>query len=47
VNPAEFVDQALGHSTISITAEVYTHVTPAMLRDAADLLDRVVESRKA
>ena len=41
------VSTALGHSTISITADVYAHVTPAMLRDAADLLDRVVESGKA
>jgi integrase len=38
------VSQALGHSTISVTADVYAHVSPAMLHDAANLLDRVVES---
>jgi integrase len=41
------VSTALGHSTISVTADVYAHVSPAMLRGAADLLDRVVESGKA
>jgi hypothetical protein len=28
------VSQALGHSTISVTADVYAHVSPAMLHDA-------------
>ena len=42
------VSTALGHSTISVTADVYSHVSPAMLHDAANLLDRVVASgRKA
>jgi integrase len=42
------VSQALGHSTIGVTADVYAHVSPAMLQNAANLLDRVVESgRKA
>lgn len=42
------VSAALGHSTISVTADVYAHVSPAMLHDAANLLDRVVASgRKA
>ena len=38
------VSSALGHSTISVTADVYSHVSPTMLRGAADLLERVVES---
>ena len=38
------VSTALGHSTISVTADTYAHVSPAMLHDAAKLLDRVVES---
>lgn len=38
------VSTALGHSTISVTADVYAHVSPAMLHGAADLLERVVSS---
>ncbi len=42
------VSTALGHSTISVTADVYAHVSPSMLKDAATLLDRVVATgRKA
>ncbi|MBV8344923.1 MAG: tyrosine-type recombinase/integrase, partial [Candidatus Eremiobacteraeota bacterium] len=42
------VSTALGHSTISVTADVYAHVTPAMLKGAASMLDRIVDSgRKA
>jgi len=40
------VSAALGHSTISVTADVYAHVSPAMLRGAAELLNSVVESGK-
>jgi integrase len=38
------VSTALGHSTIAVTADTYAHVSPAMLRDAANLLDRIVAS---
>ena len=42
------VSTALGHSTISVTADVYAHVSPAMLKSAASMLDRIVDSgRKA
>jgi integrase len=42
------VSTALGHSTISVTADTYAHVSPSMLKDAANLLDRVVAAgRKA
>jgi integrase len=42
------VSTALGHSTIAVTADTYAHVSPAMLKDAAALLDRVVATgRKA
>lgn len=37
---------ALGHSTISVTADTYAHVSPAMLAGAADLLEQVVASGK-
>ncbi|MFY9886125.1 MAG: tyrosine-type recombinase/integrase, partial [Candidatus Cybelea sp.] len=40
------VSTALGHSTISVTADTYAHVSPAMLHGAADLLERIVESGK-
>ncbi len=40
------VSTALGHSTISVTADTYAHVSTAMLHGAADLLERVVESGK-
>ncbi len=36
------VSQALGHSTIRITADTYAHVTPAMRQSAAERLDRAI-----
>lgn len=33
------VMETLGHSTIAVTMNVYSHVVPALQRDAADLLD--------
>jgi integrase len=38
------VSQALGHSTIRITADIYAHVTPAMQQSAADRLDRIISA---
>jgi integrase len=37
--PARIVMEQLGHSQISMTMDTYSHVMPAMLRDAADALD--------
>ena len=37
VNP-KIVQERLGHSTISITLELYSHVSPGMQRQAADLI---------
>jgi integrase len=34
------VSSALGHSTISTTADIYAHVTDSLMRDAADRIDR-------
>jgi integrase len=34
--PIKVVSERLGHSTIAMTMDVYTHVLPAMDRDAAD-----------
>ncbi len=39
------VSSALGHSTISTTADIYAHVTDSLMRDAADRID--VALRKA
>ena len=38
--PLKVVSEALGHSSIAITADVYSHVTPDLRREAADALDR-------
>jgi integrase len=40
------VSRLLGHSTISTTADVYAHVTPAMLDRTADRMDGIL-GRKA
>jgi integrase len=34
------VMETLGHSRISVTLDTYTHVMPALMRDAADAMDR-------
>ncbi len=33
------VQERLGHSTISVTMDIYSHVLPDMQREAADRLD--------
>ena len=40
--PLKVVSDALGHSTIAITADVYAHVTPELRREAADAMDRAL-----
>ncbi len=35
------VSEMLGHSTVAITLDVYSHVTPAMHREAAHVMDRI------
>ncbi len=40
--PLRTVADALGHSTITITADVYAHVTPEMKREVATALDRAL-----
>jgi hypothetical protein len=32
----------LGHSTIAITLDLYSHVTPTMQREAAAVLDAII-----
>lgn len=42
-NDLKTVSTALGHSSVSITADTYTHVSPVMLRSSVDLLDALLE----
>lgn len=37
--PARIIMETLGHSMISTTLDIYTHVTPTALREGADALD--------
>jgi integrase len=37
--PARVVMEILGHSTIKLTMDTYSHVMPELLADAADQLD--------
>lgn len=36
------VAEMLGHSQISITLDLYSHVTPTMQRDAAEAMNAVL-----
>lgn len=38
------VSQRLGHSSITVTADVYSHVTHRLQSDAVDKLDRMIDS---
>lgn len=40
--PLKVVSETLGHSSIAITADVYSHVTPDLKREAADAMDRAL-----
>jgi integrase len=40
--PLTVISDALGHSTLSITADLYTAVVPELRRDAADAMDRAL-----
>ena len=39
----KIVSERLGHSTIALTADTYSHVTPGMQRQAADALGALAE----
>jgi integrase len=43
--PMRAVMELLGHSNISTTADIYSHVMPAMMRDVADKMDVILGSR--
>ena len=38
------VQERLGHATIAITLDTYSHVTPTMQRDAATQLDALLSA---
>jgi integrase len=40
--PLKVVSEALGHSSIVVTADIYAHVTPDLRREAADAMDRAL-----
>lgn len=42
--PARVVMEELGHSQIALTLNTYSHVIPALMRDAADEVDRALGS---
>jgi integrase len=39
------VSTALGHSSVAITADLYAHISPVMLRSAADRLNDLIEKQ--
>jgi integrase len=39
------VQERLGHSSISVTMDVYSHVMPTLQRDAAERLDRLLVAK--
>jgi integrase len=38
----KIVSEMLGHSTVAVTLDTYSHVTPTMQREAASVFDQVV-----
>jgi integrase len=40
------VMDVLGHSHLAITTDLYSHVMPMALREAADAMDRALEDGK-
>ena len=41
----KIVQERLGHATIGVTMDVYSHVLPDMQREAADVLDRFLSAK--
>jgi len=40
--PLKVISERLGHSSISITADIYSHITPGMGKQAAAIFDDAV-----
>ena len=43
--PLKVVSDILGRTQISITADLYTHVLPAVRKEAIDLMDRILATQ--
>lgn len=43
--PVKVVSERLGHSTIAITQDIYTHVLPDMQQQAADMVDSLFSGK--
>lgn len=43
----KMASQMLGHSTVAITLDLYSHITPTMQRQAADAIDRALAGPRA
>jgi integrase len=41
--PAKVVQERLGHSSVMVTLDVYSHVAPGMQRDATDRLAAAID----
>jgi integrase len=41
-SPAKVVQEQLGHASIGVTMDIYSHVVPAMMQQAADAMDRAL-----
>jgi integrase len=42
---AKIASEMLGHSTVAITLDLYSHVSPTMQREAAAAMDTVLDTR--
>jgi integrase len=42
----KLVSEMLGHATVSITLDLYSHATPAMRREAARSLDALLRTQE-
>ena len=40
--PAKVVSERLGHATIAVTMDIYSHVLPGLDREAADSVARLI-----
>jgi integrase len=41
--PAKIVSERLGHASIGITLDLYSHVLPDMQQDAASAMDAIID----